>query len=84
MGASEISNGELFADLQVSFTEVVLVDVLERMIVINDEHKERRSKNRDIINTIKSIMVDRFSPEEIDMFLEKGFPREVDLTKVIT
>ena len=84
MDASKIPTKELFADLQVSFTEVVLVDVLERMIVINDKHKERRSKNRDIINAIKSIMADRFSPEEIDTFLEKGFPREINLTKIIT
>ena len=83
MNTEEIPTGELFADLQVSFTEVVLVDILERMIVLTDEHKIRRSTNQGIIGVIKGIMADRFSPEEIEDFLEKGFPREVSLGKII-
>ena len=80
----EISTGELFADLQVSYTEIVLVDILEEKSQLdkNDALQNRRAVNRKVIKGIKNIMKERFSLEDINTFMEKGFPREVKLTNI--
>ena len=79
--ATEIPDGELFADLQISFTEVVLIDILEERSQLSKEDfslQNRRSTNNSIIRKIKNIMKERFSLEDINKFLEKGFPRKIN------
>ena len=85
MKKEEIPNGELFADLQVSFTEIVLVDILEERSQLPKGYtlQNRRSANKKIVERIKAIMKKRFSQNDIYTFLEKGFPREVNLAKIV-
>lgn len=78
----EITNGELFADLQVSLTEMFLIQMLEGGELAG-EFTERLHGNREIMDGITAVMKGRFSQEEIADFLRNGFPRRVDLSNVI-
>lgn len=82
MRADEIDTGELFADLQVSLTEMFLILMLEGS-ELADEFAERLRGNREIMDGITAVMKGRFSQEEIAGFLRNGFPRRVDLSNVI-
>lgn len=77
--ADEITTGELFADLQVSLTELFLIEMLG-----DDElagaFGERLRGNIEIKDGITAIMKDRFSSEDIAGFLRNGFPRRVDMS----
>lgn len=77
-----ISTGELFADLQVSLTELFLIEMLGDGELVG-EFDERRRGNQEIVEGITAVMKDRFSPEEIAVFLRNGFPRQVDLSAVL-
>jgi len=76
----EISNGELFADLQVSFTENVLVKLLKDLQLKKD-FEDRLEGNLEILGVIRKIMEERFSDEDIVNFLHKGFPRRISFRK---
>jgi len=82
MRGENIPNGELFADLQISLTEIVLAEL------IRDEHKresfqKRATLNGQIVDEIKRIMQARFSDVDLIEFLEVGFPRQVNLGRTI-
>lgn len=76
--ADEITTGELFADLQVSLTEMFLIEMLGDGELVG-EFEERRRGNLEIVEGITAVMKERFSQEEIAGFLRNGFPRRVDL-----
>lgn len=82
MQADEITTGKLFADLQVSLTELFLVELLGDGELAG-EFEERRRGNREIVEGITAVMKGRFSQEEIADFLRNGFPRWVDLSSAI-
>lgn len=75
MDTNEIPTSELFADLQVSLTEIFLIE----QFGLNDEYQDRLIGNKKVLASIQSIMEDRFWKDEIIGFLENGFPRKVDL-----
>uniref|UniRef100_A0A6M3J190 Uncharacterized protein n=2 Tax=viral metagenome TaxID=1070528 RepID=A0A6M3J190_9ZZZZ len=77
-----MSNGELFTDLQVTLTEIVLVKMI-RSAELKDKYNDRLIGNKRILDAIKKIIADRFSDDDIQKFLEAGFPRQVNLGKVI-
>lgn len=69
-----LSNGALFADLQTSLTEIVLLEML-------DEHTEaekfRLEGNERIVESIMATMKERFDEEQVRSFLDYGYPRRV-------
>lgn len=77
---SHISDGELFADLQVSLTEIFLIELIDDDTITRN-YNDRLNGNVQIRDAIKGIMKDRFSSDDIERFLESGFPRQVDLSK---
>ena len=79
MRADKITTGELFADLQVSLTELFLIEMLGDGDLAG-EFEERKRGNREIKGGITAIMKDRFSSEDIAGFLRNGFPRRVDMS----
>lgn len=74
----DISDGQLFADLQVSLTEIILIHLLRNQD-LRESYDGRFVGNQQISDSIISIMEDRFSDEDIVGFLENGYPRQVDL-----
>jgi len=77
--SANVSDGELFADLQVTMTEIVLVELLENASIATTERGE---VNERILSTIKKMMKDRFSDEDIIKFLEDGFPRQINISSL--
>jgi hypothetical protein len=76
-----IPTGELFADLQVSYTEVVIIDLLEKKVGTSHEQRERRDINNNIIEAITKELDRRFTVYDLTNFLKKGFPRQVKLNQ---
>lgn len=70
----DISTAELFADLQVSFTEIVLVELLGSQ---TSNEQIRLEGNKEIVKAIKTILRERFTDEQIRNFLEYGYPRRI-------
>lgn len=79
---NDIATGELFADLQVTLTEIVLIELLEETSSI-DNYVDRLNGNVQIRDTIKGIMRRRFAHTDIARFLDHGFPRQVNLAQTI-
>lgn len=75
-----IKNSELFADLQETLTEIFLIELLGDL---SPEIQDRLKGNHQIKEVIKNIMRDRFSYNDIINFLENGYPRQVDLGRII-
>ncbi len=73
---TKIPLAELFADLQVSYTEVIICEILEsKGSVLEDP--ERKTANLSIINQIKSELTRRCSVVELNDFLVNGFPKTI-------
>lgn len=70
----DIPTAELFADLQVSLTEIVLIKLLEEQTL---DMQERLEENRMIAKIIHGILRERFTDEQIRNFLEYGYPRRI-------
>lgn len=70
-----LANGKLFADLQISLTEIVLLEML-------DEHTEaekfRLEGNERIVESIMATMKERFDEDQVRSFLDYGYPRRVN------
>ena len=73
-----IPDAELFADLQISLTDVALMKMLT-----NDSYEERLRQETNIAKLIKAEMKQRFSEKQITGFLDNGYPRHVNLAKII-
>ena len=71
---NHIPDAELFADLQMSLTDIVLLEMLT-----NDGHKERFCKEKKIAEVIKAEIKQRFSEKQIMEFLNSGYLRQVNL-----
>lgn len=80
---SRIPDGELFADLQMSLTDLVLMKMLTSVFSV-DSHKERFRKEKNIAETIKAEIKQRFSEKQIMKFLNSGYPRQINLANRIT
>ena len=78
---SKIPDGELFADLQQSHADITLMEMLKDESIVS-KYKERLSKERKILERIKDIIRIRFSDEQLNSFLDKGYKRQVNLTQV--
>lgn len=83
--ADNIPDGELFADLQQSMTDLYLMKLLmeKHLNSDNTSYNERYNQEEKIQETIRTIIADRFSKEDIIRFLEKGYPRQINLSKII-
>lgn len=77
-----ITDGELFADLQQSMTDIVLLEHLQESGHITAENKKRLSKEKEILHNIKKELRNRFSDQQLEVFLEKGYPRRVNLGRL--
>ena len=73
-----IPDTELFADLQISLTDIALMKMLT-----NDSYEERLRQETNIAKLIKAEMKQRFSEKQIMGFLEDGYPRRINLAKII-
>ena len=74
--AGHISDGELFADLQVTLTEIFLIQLFDdKQGVKLKDYQSRLNSNCTTRDSIKSIMKDRFGENDIKDFLENGYPR---------
>lgn len=78
-----IPTGELFRDLQISYTEVVLLNMLSERGYLTGNDRRRLQGNMEIIDNIKQIMEHRFTVEDIQQFLENGYPRATSLDSII-
>ena len=78
---SSIPDAELFADLQMSLTDIVLMEMLTNIFSI-DGHKERFCKEKKITEVIKAEIKQRFSEKQIMEFLDSGYPRKVYLAGI--
>lgn len=76
-----IPDGELFADLQATMTDIVLIEMLG--YDYSGEYNTRLESSRVTRDTIVKIMQLRFSPDDIKRFLESGYPRATNLNNVI-
>ena len=74
---SSIPDAELFTDLQMSLTDIVLMEMLT-----NDGHKERLCKEKNISEVIKAEIKQRFSEKQIMEFLNSGYLRQVNLADI--
>lgn len=77
--ASNIPTSALFADLQVTLTEIQLIEMLPEDK--REKHESRLNGNYQIRDSILAIMQDRFSPDDIDKFLKDGYEREVSIAE---
>ena len=66
-----IPTGELFRDLQVSLTKIVLCEM------IGDKSSERYTGNKDVVEAIKKILRERYDDGDLEKFLEHGYPRAI-------
>jgi hypothetical protein len=79
---TKISLGKLFADLQVSYTEVKICELIEfKGAYLKDD--SRKIINLSIINTITAELARRLSIKELNDFLDNGYPRYVNLKECI-
>jgi len=74
----KIPDAELFADLQMSLTDTALMEMLRSASYTDRLHKEKH-----IAEVIKAEIKLRFSEEQIMKFLKNGYPRQVNLAKII-
>ena len=79
MNADNIPTAELFADLQVSLTEIVLIELLDDA----GNYSSRLNANCNIRDIIKGILKERFSESDIIGFLEHGYPCLVDVSRTV-
>ena len=73
--ATEIPDAELFADLQVSLTEIFLIQLFDAEFL--NENRNRLNGNYQVRDAIKGIMKQRFIRDDVRSFLENGFPRRI-------
>ena len=78
---SEIPDGELFADLQMSLTDIALMEMLTSIFSI-DSYKKRLCKEKSIAEIIKTEIKRRFSEKQIIEFLNNGYLRLVNLADI--
>jgi len=74
---NEIPTSELFADLQVSCVDIILMEMLPEGL-----STERLQGEREIQKEITRRIRERFSDSDIQEFLENGYPRKVVLKEV--
>ena len=79
---TEIPTSEMFADLQAALTEIFLIQIVGGDD--STDFKERLDGKRGVLDAIKELMQARFSHAEIVEFIEKGYPRSVNLGNVFT
>ena len=75
---SDIPDAELFTDLQMSLTDIVLMEMLTNIFSV-DNYKERLCKEKNISEVIKAEIKQRFSEKQIMEFLDSGYLRRVNL-----
>jgi hypothetical protein len=74
----KIPDGKLFADLQMSLTDIALMEMLT-----NNLFEQRLNREKNIASTIRAEIKQRFSEKQIVKFLNDGYPRQVNLTNKI-
>ena len=67
---SSIPLGQIFADLQVSLTEIFLEELLDEPI---DPH--RLAGNKSIVAVIQAHFKNKYTRDDIEAFLNNGYPR---------
>jgi len=76
----DIPDGELFADLQQSLTDIVLMELIDEL---SEDLKSRLDTERKILSDIKQVVKARFTDGQLKHYLIHGYPRQVNLSKVI-
>ena len=76
---SNITDGELFADLQQSAADIILLEMLKGLRT--EKQSNRLQQEREILEVIKTEIKDRFHVHQINDFLEYGYPRRINLNR---